>query len=144
MRKKICMLLIILCLGFIWVNSFFPADVSGEMSGFAHTLLRRIFGEDLPITEGVLRKLAHGTEYAAFGILAAVFIYEKLAGQFPALGFCGLGAAVLDETIQLFSDGRAASIKDVWIDFGGFTAGVMFILFIKLLFGNGKGKSRGS
>lgn len=142
MRKNICMLLIVLCLGFIWVNSFFSADISSELSGTVEKILSAIFGESIPITEGVLRKLAHGAEYAVFGMAISVFLYENLTKKFSFIGFCGLGAAVLDETIQLFSDGRSSQVKDIWIDFSGFTAGVIAVLIIKILFGSLKGKDK--
>lgn len=136
------MLLIVVCLGFIWINSFFPADVSSELSGTVERILRAIFGENIPITEGILRKLAHGAEYAAFGMAISVFLYEKLTKKLSLIGFCGLGAAVLDETIQLFSDGRSSQVRDIWIDFSGFTAGVIAVLIIKILLGSLKGKDR--
>lgn len=142
MRKNICLLLIVGCLGFIWINSFFPADISSGLSGTAERILRAIFGETFPITEGVLRKLAHGAEYAAFGMAISAFLFEKLTKKLSLIGFCGLGAAVLDETIQLFSEGRASQVKDIWIDFSGFTAGVIAILIIKILLGSLKGKDK--
>lgn len=142
MRKKICILLIAACLSFIWINSFFPADISSGLSGTAEKILRAIFGENIPITEGILRKMAHGAEYAAFGAVMSVFLYEKITKKLSLIGFCGLGTAVLDETIQLFSDGRSSQVKDIWIDFSGFTAGVIFILIIKVLFDYLKGKNR--
>lgn len=136
------MLLIVVCLGFIWINSFFPANISSGLSGAAEKILIAIFGESFPITEGVLRKLAHTAEYAAFGIILSLFLYEKLAKKLSLIGFCGLGAAVLDETIQLFSDGRSSQVKDIWIDFGGFAAGVTVVLIIKILLGSLKGKDK--
>lgn len=141
MRKKICMLLIISCLCFIWVNSFFPAEISGGLSKAAEKFLKVIFGDGFPITEGALRKLAHAAEYAAFGFLSAVFMYEKLEKELLSVGFCGLAAAVLDETIQLFSEGRSAQVKDILIDFSGFSAGVIFILAVKLMLSILKGKN---
>lgn len=142
MRKKLCLFLIAVCLSFIWINSFFPADISSGLSETAEKILRVIFGENIPITERILRKLAHGAEYAVFGAVISVFLYEKITKKLSLIGFCGLGTAVLDETIQLFSDGRSSQVKDIWIDFSGFTAGVIFILFIKILCDNLKGKNR--
>ena len=142
MRKKLCLLFIVICLGFIWINSFFPADISSGLSGTAEKILRAILGENIPITEGILRKCAHGAEYAAFGMAMSAFLYEKLTKKLSLIGFCGLGAALLDETIQLFSDGRSSQVKDIWIDFSGFTAGVIAVLIIKILFGSLKGKDK--
>lgn len=129
-------------MGFIWVNSFFPADISSGLSGVAEKILRAIFGERIPITEGILRKLAHAAEYAAFGMAISTFLYEKITKKLSFIGFCGLGTAVLDETIQLFSDGRSSQVKDIWIDFSGFTAGVVTVLIIRILLVGLKGKDK--
>ena len=40
----------------------------------------------------------------------------------------GLLTAVIDETIQLFVEGRAGMIADVWIDFGGVVTGTLIML----------------
>lgn len=140
MRKKICMLLIISCLCFIWVNSFFSAEISGGLSKAAEKFLKVIFGDGFPISESGLRKLAHAAEYAAFGFLSAVFMYEKLEKELLSIGFCGLGTAVFDETIQLFSVGRSSQVKDILIDFSGFSVGIIVVLIIKFLLSCLKGK----
>lgn len=130
MRKKICFFLIIFCLGFIWVNSLLPAELSGAMSG----LVTQIFGdpsEGTGIAEGVIRKLAHGFEYAMLGTFMTVYAYEAIVKRLPIIGFSGLMTAVIDETIQLFSAGRSSQIGDVWIDFAGFAAGTALVLLIK-------------
>lgn len=139
MRKKICFFLIIFCLGFIWVNSLLPAELSGAMSG----LVTQIFGdpsEGTGIAEGVIRKLAHGFEYAMLGTFMTVYAYEAIVKRLPIIGFSGLMTAVIDETIQLFSAGRSSQIGDVWIDFAGFAAGTALVLLIKWIRGRFQGK----
>lgn len=42
--------------------------------------------------------------------------------------FAGLSAALIDETIQLFIEGRAGMIADVWIDFAGVVTGALLLL----------------
>jgi VanZ family protein len=44
----------------------------------------------------------------------------------PAL--LGMAAAVVDETIQLFTPDRGPSLKDVWIDTSGVITGVMLLI----------------
>jgi len=44
---------------------------------------------------------------------------------------CGLLVALIDESIQIWSPGRAAMIQDVWIDMAGFVIGGMLILPVK-------------
>lgn len=139
-RKVILILCTIGCLGFIWINSVMPGRVSGEFSGYAEKIIKMIFGDDFALSEAVIRKLAHAFEFAVFGVILSLLFYERLAARLPLVGFLGLGSAVFDETIQLFSDGRSAQIKDVWIDFSGFTAGALLI-FILYVFDKGtKGK----
>jgi len=42
------------------------------------------------------------------------------------MGF-GLAVACIDETIQIFTPGRASSLIDVWIDTSGFALGFVVI-----------------
>ena len=39
----------------------------------------------------------------------------------------GLAVACIDETIQIFTPGRASSLIDVWIDTAGFALGFVVI-----------------
>lgn len=132
-RKTILALCTAGCLGFIWINSVMPGSVSGELSGYAEKLLKMFFGDGFILSEAAIRKFAHCFEFAVFGAVLSLFFYEKLPARLPLIGFFGLGAAVCDETIQLFSDGRSSQIKDVWIDFSGFTAGTLLIFILYAL-----------
>lgn len=117
--------MVILILLIIWGNSLLPASVSSEISGW---LARFLAG--LPITtdigagEGLLRKLAHVLEFAALGVVLTL-IRDRLNKPWSLLLLCGVAVALIDETIQLFSPGRAGLVADVWIDMGGFCLGVL-------------------
>lgn len=139
-RKVILVFCTIGCLGFIWINSVMPGRISGELSGYAEKIAKIIFGDGFVLSEAAIRKLAHAFEFAVFGVILSLLFYEKLADRLPLAGFLGLGSAVCDETIQLFSDGRSAQIKDVWIDFSGFTAGALLIFVIYVFDKSMKGK----
>lgn len=141
-RKTILALCTAGCLGFIWVNSIMPGNVSSELSGYAEKILKMFFGDGFVLSEAVIRKLAHCFEFAVFGMVLSLFFYENLSARLPLVGFFGLGAAVCDETIQLFSNGRSAQIKDVWIDFSGFAAGTLFIFILYALDKDTKGNHR--
>ena len=41
-----------------------------------------------------------------------------------------MAVAVVDEILQLFSDGRAADVIDVVVDFSGAVAGMVFFVFV--------------
>lgn len=122
------------CLGltllFIWGNSLMPASVSGAFSGFVKELLSRFFTVvEETEGDGVLRKLAHGTEFAVLG--AELLLLGRIhSWPWSQVVLCGFGTAFLDETIQLFVAGRCGAIRDVWIDMGGFFVGVLLCLMI--------------
>ena len=122
----------LLTLAVIWGNSVLPASISGTISHTALELIRRIFGRTDAIREGdhLIRKMAHGLEYLVFGVECAGLIKIRLRRSWRDLLLCGLGAAFIDETIQLFSAGRAGQIRDVWIDLGGFACGVLLVFLL--------------
>lgn len=137
-RKTIHIVLaviIVAALCFIWINSIMPGDVSGGFSRMITVFVQKLFGNNTVITEHRIRKLAHGLEFALLGVVFSLFWFEKLKNRVVLIEFCGLFAALCDETIQLFSDGRTSQVKDIWIDFTGFTAGVIFIGLIYVIFG---------
>lgn len=121
------------CLGqtllFIWGNSLVPASVSGAFSGFVKELLSRFLPLDSSGGDGVLRKLAHGTEFALLG--GELLLVGYIRGwRWRDVIFCGFGTAFLDETIQLFVPGRCGAVRDVWIDMVGFFVGLVLCCLI--------------
>ena len=136
-RLWLCSCLIGLNLAFIWGNSLLPGEVSGAFSAFVRDLLASLFpgGLDQPEAgHGLLRKLAHFTEFCTLGMLFS-WLYAMLTKKpwqklvFPFL--CGVLAACVDETIQRFVPGRGPGIKDVGIDTLGVTLGIVIIYFIR-------------
>ncbi len=91
--------------------------------------------ETIVLIHGIIRKLAHVTEYFALGLL----LYRAIHGQFESLKlshgiiysliivlFCALG----DEYHQSFVATRTSSIVDVGIDtFGGFLGLCVILLW---------------
>ena len=130
-RKRGLTVPIALTLALIWGNSLMPGEISSAISDWFGTVLSHIFGGavDTVHGHGVLRKLAHGTEYLVLGVeLCLLLIPEK---PWTALALSGVLAALIDETIQLFIPERCGQIKDVWIDLGGFAVGVLLCLMIR-------------
>lgn len=119
-RGRVFQLLAVLWLLVIWGQSLLPADWSGAESGRLLALVQGL----LPwMTEHILRKTAHFTEYAVLGgLIFGTFARGKHAAAREAL-LAGLLAAMFDETIQLFVPGRSGQITDVWLDFAGFALG---------------------
>ena len=127
--------LIILTLALIWGHSLLGREASSEESGFVMELLEPVLemvvGEG-NVTEFLVRKLAHFTEFFVLGLeLLTFFAYRKpLFPQAFLLALThGFFAAFLDETIQIFS-GRGPMIQDVWLDICGFAVGASLMLGI--------------
>ena len=123
--KPLIVTFAVLSLLFIWTNSFLSAGASSRASGYFTRILtpflELIFGRG-NVTEHLVRKLAHFTEYAFYGLWLALWIKADERNALYSL-FTGFVTAFLDETIQMFT-GRGPSIKDVWIDVFGITAGI--------------------
>jgi VanZ family protein len=137
-RSKIFFILSIIMTLIIWINSFLPADLSGAQSGWVVGMVQSIL--DLFNIEVALdtlslwvRKLAHFTEFMVLGILWFFTIHEhhnNLKKSIVSVLIIAVLTATLDETIQLFSIGRAFAVLDIGID----TLGALFGLCLCFLF----------
>ena len=131
-KKMICTALIILNLAFIWGNSLISGEDSGNMSGGILVWINSFLGLDeagAAVLHHLIRKAAHFTEFACLGTLLTwhcLLSGEKHTAIFPAL--LGMAAAVVDESIQLFTPDRGPSLTDVWIDTSGVVTGMMLLL----------------
>ncbi len=118
--KNIFLLLTVACVGFIWINSSFDAVESSGLSGALVEIIHDLLHID--ISESLIRKSAHFTEFAGLGFLLTsdfVFFGADVKSHFQDIAFLGLLTAAVDETIQLFPQGRSSSVTDIWIDFMG-------------------------
>ena len=76
----------------------------------------------------MVRKAAHFTEYAGLGFLLAMNTGAGLASVFCLLKenlTAVFGMPFIDETIQLFVEGRSGQISDVWLDMAGIFTGIL-------------------
>ena len=140
MKKRILDILIALNLALIWGNSMLTGISSEAVSGGVLALLGRF----LPVllTEAghtLLRKAAHFSEFALLGLLYCGR-HRLVKGETPVhlMGF-GLAVACIDETIQIFTPGRASSLIDVWIDASGFALGLLLIVIFHTITNKIKG-----
>ena len=140
MKKRILSILILLNLALIWGNSMLTGLSSEAVSGGILALLGRF----LPVllTEAghtLLRKAAHFSEFALLGLLYCGR-HRLVKGEAPVhlRGF-GLAVACIDETIQIFTPGRASSLIDVWIDASGFALGLLLIVIFHTITNKIKG-----
>lgn len=128
-RLQISTVLIFLILAFIWGNSLMPGEVSQAFSQWVKHVLARLLPGDFSLVKegsGLLRKIAHFTEFAALGICLAW--RGGMRKKVPHWVFLwGAAAAALDETIQCFVPGRGPAVKDVLLDSSGVLTGMLLL-----------------
>lgn len=128
-RIRLCAALLTALLVFIWGNSLMPGEVSQAISDFVQHLL---FGTELvpgriPTGSGIVRKLAHFTEFLGLGMTLCWLFAMLDRGWKPAF-LSGAAAACIDETIQAFVPDRAPRLFDVCIDSLGVLTGIALLL----------------
>ena len=125
---RICRALLILNLCFIWGNSLLPGEISGALSDWVKEFLIKLLpvGENMSSGGGLLRKLAHFTEFTVLGLLLGwlVRLMQKKR-WYPLLW--GVAAACVDETIQMFVPDRGPALRDVGIDSCGVLMGMVLL-----------------
>ena len=122
------------CILFIFRNSMQTGEVSSARSQAVTALVNGFLGKFGlgPLSEHIIRKLAHFSEFMLEGFLLMLClrVYTRRFVRhisWPILG--GLLTALTDETIQMFSDGRSSQITDVWLDFSGVLTGILVGMF---------------
>ena len=127
-RLRICTALLVCNLAFIWGNSLLPAEISQAFSDWVKAVLLGLVsgGGSAGGGSGVLRKIAHFTEFSALGFLLSWRFGMLGKGKLPAF-VCGAAAACIDETIQLFVPERGPGIGDVLLDCSGVLTGIALL-----------------
>lgn len=131
-RLRLATALLIANLILIWGNSLLPGEISGAISGFVRDLIAWLLPGDSPPGEGhgLLRKLAHFTEFASLGMILTWIML--LLDKTPPLALAGgFAAACIDETIQMFVPDRGPAFTDVLIDSSGVLTGLILFLLIR-------------
>lgn len=129
-KKFTYLAITILVTSFIFYNSFQDAETSSDASTQVLNSISSFFekiGLELKMEELTLRKIAHFTEFFVLGVflmLTFEAFYEKVLQIVIYPVFFGLLIPVMDEAIQLKSDGRVAAIEDVLLDFSGSVTGI--------------------
>lgn len=136
-KKWIFLIVYLIYISLIFANSLDPADVSSIKSGAVLQFLNHLFFADQAIlTEHIVRKLAHFTEYAGAGILGWLAFSQWVQDRGQRMidtCFAGLLIAFCDETIQLFVPGRSGQVSDMWIDVSGYLLGTICMLVLSHL-----------
>ena len=138
-RKAAVAVLTVLLLAnlcFIWGNSLVSRSDSHDLSvgvlGFLPGFLRDLFPDQEQLVH-IVRKAAHFTEFACLGGLSCGLLAATRAVKrhpFFHVWAGGFFVAAIDETIQIFT-GRGSQLQDVWLDFAGFSAGLLAVLVVR-------------
>lgn len=126
MKHKVFIVIGILIHILIIAQSLLPGSLSSSQSGLIVDVLHPLVLNmgiqiDVVTFSFIVRKLAHFTEFfvlAVFWYLVYMKYFSKLKLIFAVL-IHGLITAIIDETMQLFIDGRSGEVRDVLIDFMG-------------------------
>ena len=136
MKRKILIVLIFLTLLFIWGQSALSvAESSANSHAVTSTVVQPIqqaVTGKATVTDTTVRKMAHVLEFSLLGFEMALLFVASWKRMFIALNL-GLLAALIDETIQIFS-GRGDQISDVWLDFSGVLVGVALGMLVVWLY----------
>lgn len=138
MKKIIFLILTVFWMFVIFSFSSKNASDSTVESMFITTRIIKFFVNNPPqslldITETIVRKTAHFTEFAILGVLSYNTLRSfglSVAKSMAAVLFC-LVYAISDEVHQYFVPGRACRVFDMFID----TLGSSFGVFICALAG---------
>ena len=129
---------LIVCILFIFHNSLEEGTISAARSQAVMQKINALLAKVHlgPLSQHTVRKLAHFAEFLLEGFLLMLCLrgYTKHFVRhvsWPLLG--GLATALTGETIHLRIAGRTSSVVDVWIDFGGVTAGLLVALLLLLI-----------
>lgn len=140
-RMTACCSLLIFLLIFIWGNSLLPGQISGAFSDWVKQMLQRLLpflfeGSSQSAGGGLLRKVAHFTEFAALGACFCwlyTMLMTKQTQQLLYAAISGVLTACVDETIQRFVPDRHGCLTDVGIDTAGVITGIVLFMIPYLI-----------
>lgn len=126
------LVVMVLMIALIWGNSLVPGEGSSSISLTVMQIMRDAVGSlGLPtawITNFLVRKTAHFTEYMVLGMIATRAFdvsYTAERGRLAAIALLLVIVPSIDETIQLFVGGRSGQVTDVLLDCCGAAVGVL-------------------
>ena len=146
-RLRLCITLLVLNIVFIWGNSMLPGELSGAISYWVKNLLSGVLpGKPGSDGHGLVRKLAHFTEFTSLGLCFSWLFrmvrkrkWEHLALPF----FAGFVVACTDEMIQMFVPDRGPGIRDVAIDTAGVIVGICLFSLVYFMKKRGRLSAEG-
>lgn len=110
-----------------------PANQSAGQSSVVTLFLQRLFHTEA-ITEHMVRKFAHFTEFSGLGFLINTALHYSIDKQKLPLGIAISSAyAGTDEIHQIFVDGRSCQFTDWALDTAGIVTGAIIFLILNLI-----------
>lgn len=146
------LVLSILTVIFIFSNSMKNGEASSADSEWLSELVVKVINSVFKTSitpEDVaapIRTFAHFAEFALLAFCLSGTFYnllEKAKKYFPAVFITTVVVSLIDETIQLFSEGRAFQLFDIFIDSSGGIFGFLFFLLIISIFTRNKKAKNG-
>lgn len=129
--------LVAICMGIIFYFSSQNADASSLLSDE----IKSFFGLKAGIR--LIRKCAHFLEFTGLSVLVFNALYQSRKKTMPILTFLITAAyAVTDEIHQLFVEGRACRVFDVFIDSLGAAVGIITLLILIEIYKSIKARRR--
>ncbi len=123
--KIISWILVAVCMAVIFVLS---AENSSQSEATSDDVIA-LFGLELSVD--IVRTAAHCLEFAGLAVLVFNALYWSSLRFRPLLSFAiSVLYAVSDEVHQLFVEGRACQLKDIFIDSVGAAAGIAGALIL--------------
>lgn len=120
-KRKLIAIIIFITLAFIWGHSMVPRHTSADESGFflkvLYPLLSLIFGKN-GVTDHLVRKLAHFSEYFILGIELLLYQYIRYSDSTAAtIKTCGRVAGPLmtsDAASECTTASSAQNDSTIW------------------------------
>ena len=119
--KKRWIILIVICIGFILIQSMIPESKSAHESlWFTSHVINPILSRfGIVADKDIVRKIAHAVEFCVLTLIISAS-WKKPVRAF----YAGFTLAFLDESLQVIT-GRGALVTDIWIDLIGVGIGTL-------------------
>lgn len=134
--RIVVLILIISTYVFIFGNSLQPVENSQSESSLALVFVKpvlELFINNVNITDHLVRKMAHFTEFFVLGFELLLFSSMLKQIKLQEVANClsiALASAVTDEALQMLTLGRGPLVSDVLLDFIGACIGILIMLAI--------------
>jgi len=133
-KSNLWLTLVFLMTMVIWINSSLSSNISSSQSGILVDILSYVLSVlnievNVEMLSSFVRTTAHFGEFYVLGVFWGYYLLS-IKKPMKYLLFAVLLTAILDESIQLFSEGRAFELFDIGIDGLG---GIFSIIYFKII-----------